>query len=90
MNPYPKSIAIGHNSGMVKSMFGEIAVEQGFLTPEQLEQALRLQQGEDADGRPHRPLGIICLQEGLLRYDDVMRILGEQERRRGGDAAILS
>ena len=58
--------------------FGIIALSFNYLTSEQLAQALAVQEQEDLDGKPHRWLGLICLELGYLRPDHVGIILQQQ------------
>jgi hypothetical protein len=67
---------------MQKQRFGELARQLGFLTDAQLEQVLSIQAREDDASMPRRPIGIICMQEGLLSFDQVVRILEKQEAAR--------
>jgi hypothetical protein len=65
---------------MDRQRFGDLAQQLGLLTTEQVEHALRIQQDEDAAGSPRRPLGLICMQEGYLRFDQVMAVLARQQQ----------
>ena len=54
-------------------LVGQIALEEGFITPEQLERCAAIQ----AEENPRRPLGRILLETGCLseeRLADVVRI----------------
>jgi len=64
---------------MQRQKFGEIALQLGFLTELQLTRALSVQEREEVASRPRRPLGIICMQEGYLTFDQVVQILAQQE-----------
>lgn len=64
---------------MQRQKFGEIAIQLGLLSEGQLMRALSIQEREESQERPRRPLGIICMQEGYLTFDQVMQILGRQE-----------
>ncbi|MGV3724994.1 MAG: hypothetical protein ACO1SX_29190 [Actinomycetota bacterium] len=65
---------------MDRQRFGDLAQQLGLLTAEQVEHALRIQQEEDAAGTPRRPLGLICMQEGYLQFDQVMAVLARQQQ----------
>lgn len=55
--------------------FGEIAVKLGYITEEQLEDALACQSQERRSGKEHRLLGRILLENGWmsgLQVDHVM------------------
>ncbi|MCC2668149.1 MAG: hypothetical protein K0Q72_620 [Armatimonadetes bacterium] len=64
---------------MQQQKFGELAQQLGFLTDTQLERVLALQAEEDGASMPRRPLGIICMQEGFLSFEQVVRVLERQE-----------
>jgi hypothetical protein len=61
--------------------FGVIALEKGFITLEQLVEAMTLQIREETQRRKHRPIGQILLS---LEYstspqiDEVMEIMDSQ------------
>ncbi len=46
--------------------FGKIAVDMGFVTAEQLKEAITEQVEEDLAGKPHRPIGKILLENGWM------------------------
>ena len=54
---------------------GQIAIELKFATPAQVRKALRIQRREDAEGLPHRLLGIILASEGIISTSDMIQIL---------------
>jgi type IV pilus assembly protein PilB len=56
----------------VRKKLGEILVQRGHITPEQLSHYLRLQKGHS------RPLGEILVDANLLTRDELIRFLGEQ------------
>jgi hypothetical protein len=64
---------------MERRKFGELAKELGLVSAAQLEQALEIQQREETHGRPRRPLGLICMAEGYLTFDQVMLVLARQQ-----------
>lgn len=64
---------------MDRRRFGELARELGLLTAAQVERAVQIQESEDAKGQPRRPLGLICMQEGYLTFDQVMIVLARQQ-----------
>ena len=55
--------------------FGDIALEKGFITKEQLDEALKIQAEEDASKEEHRPIGRILLNEGLITLQQVGDVL---------------
>ncbi|MFO7784912.1 MAG: hypothetical protein ACQET7_01570 [Thermodesulfobacteriota bacterium] len=60
--------------------FGVVAVERGFITPEQLVAALRVQVEENLNESEHRLIGMILLEQGLLTLENIDDILLELER----------
>lgn len=59
--------------------FGVVAVERGFITPEQLVAALRIQVEENLNASEHRLIGMILLEQGLLTLENIDEILLELE-----------
>lgn len=55
--------------------FGSIAVEQGFITAEQLKLALDEQVNDDLAGRPHRVIGAICFTHGWMTPQQIDTVL---------------
>jgi hypothetical protein len=55
--------------------FGVVAVEEGFITRDQLYEALKAQVDDDIDGGPHRPLGEILLQQGAMTWAQIDEVL---------------
>jgi hypothetical protein len=61
--------------------FGAVAVEMGFITVEQLLEAMTLQIQEGIEGKKHRLIGQILLSLGYMtssQIDDVMESLDAQ------------
>jgi hypothetical protein len=69
---------------MGRVRFGEVAVELGYLTPDQLRHILSIQQQETYTERPHRHIGRICIDEGLLSLSNVLTVLERQGLMTGG------
>lgn len=69
---------------MERALFGTLAVELRYLSPEQLARALAIQQRESRCDRRHRPIGQICIEEGLLTMADLVTILEHQGLMIGG------
>ena len=58
--------------------FGVIAVKKGYVTAEQVINALNIQVREDMTNGKHRRVGMILLEQGLLtpmQIDDVLKDL---------------
>lgn len=63
--------------------FGMISVEKGFITPEQLKEALAEQLDDNLANSPHRLIGRILLEKGWMTPKQIEIILNElfkQER----------
>jgi len=69
---------------MERARFGEVAVELGYLSQEQLQRALDLQHREQCDRTPHRHIGRICIDEGYLTLANVLAVLERQGLMIGG------
>ena len=70
-------------------LLGQLAVEKGYLTKEQLAEIMKEQQGgapvdPNATVNPSkstRPLGTLLLSKGLLKEQELVALLEEQSRR---------
>ena len=58
-----------------KNRFGTIAVEKGFLTKEQLLEALSIQAKENIETDTHRLIGQILLDLGYMTEDQIDDVL---------------
>jgi hypothetical protein len=59
--------------------FGIVAVENKFITPEQLFEAMKIQVVEDLEGSMHRLIGEILREKGdmtTIQLDEVLEIMG--------------
>ena len=63
------------------SRFGKIAVENGFLVAEQLQQALREQVDDNLADRPHRVIGAICFDHGWMTPAQIEEVLNIMFKR---------
>ena len=69
-----KARTIGHS----EKRFGVVAVEKGFITPDQLFEALKVQVQDDLETGNHRLLGEILLKQGTMtpsQIDEVLDVL---------------
>lgn len=57
--------------------FGEIALQKGYMTAEQVKECLREQQAQLADGKPE-PIGKIALRKKYIKPEQIQDILKEQ------------
>lgn len=57
------------------SRFGKIAVDNGFLVAEQLQQALHEQVNDNLADRPHRVIGATCFDLGWMTPQQIEEVL---------------
>ncbi|MBI4682678.1 MAG: hypothetical protein HY757_06210 [Nitrospirae bacterium] len=57
--------------------FGKIAVEKGYVTSEQVKQAVSEQIDDDMANRPHRLIGRIFLDNGIMTPQQIELVLNE-------------
>jgi hypothetical protein len=57
--------------------FGQISIEKGYVTPEQLKEALSEQVDDDLAGRPHRPIGSIFFSKNWMTAKQTDEVLNE-------------
>lgn len=70
-------------SEIYRRRFGRIAVDMGFITPEQLKQALSEQVDDDLLDNPHRVIGRIFFEKDWMTYQQievVLKILFSEEK----------
>ena len=60
--------------------FGVTAVEKGFITSEQLFEAMKIQIAEDLKPIGHRLLGEILLDEGHITTEQINEVLEAMEK----------
>ena len=74
-------------TGKREMRFGVVAVEKGFITPEQLFEVLKAQVREDLEKETHRLLGEILLEQDMItqkQQDEVLKTLKELKDVFGG------
>ena len=62
----------------IDNRFGVVAVKRGFITPEQLIEAMQTQVYEDLEGTKHRLIGEILREKGYItefQIDDVVDLM---------------
>jgi hypothetical protein len=65
----------------LEKRFGTIAVEKGYITLDQLLEAIDIQIREEMEEGKHRLLGTILFEHGLitiLQIDDVLKRMGKE------------
>lgn len=65
----------------LEKRFGVLAVERGFVTADQVIEALRIQVTEDMYRGKHRVIGRILLEQGIMTLSDIDEVLGLLEKR---------
>ena len=65
-------------------MFGEIAVQKGFILKKQLRNALKIQSLDNERNNEHRIIGRILKDEGLINDEQVYQVLGTLHKRNSG------
>lgn len=61
--------------------FGVIAIDLGFVTPDQVKEALAEQIDDNLAGRPHRLIGRILLDQGAMTPQQIDEVLDELFKR---------
>ena len=59
----------------IEMRFGTIAVEKGFVTAEQVIEAMNIQILEDMEKREHRLIGTILLDQGIITISQIDEVL---------------
>ena len=66
--------------------FGNIAIAKGFITPEDLLAALKIQvQEEIGKKKQHRLIGQILLEQGVISGEQIQQVLAEIFREKDED-----
>lgn len=60
-----------------RRMFGEVAFEKGYISVEELYEALSIQARDEVMGRPYRFLGQILIDLGYMSEKQVLEVLNE-------------
>ena len=63
------------NSDRYRKLFGEVALENGFVTREQILEALDVQQQRKAVGKSIKLLGQILLELGHMDTEQVQQVI---------------
>lgn len=64
-----------HPNGPGAELFGQVAVRKGFVSPQQVEEALARQKELTAHGHPHKLIGMIMLESGALGTTELIEVL---------------
>jgi hypothetical protein len=60
-----------------RKLFGEVAFEKGYISSEQLYEALAVQAKDEAQSKPYRFLGQILIDLGYTTEKKVLEVLNE-------------
>ena len=60
---------------LLEKRFGMAAVENGFITKEQLQETLSIQVEENIEGKTHKLIGNILMELGYINSDQANKIL---------------
>ena len=63
----------------IRKRFGEIAIEKGFITEEQLHEGLSVQRDDSLKRLDHRLIGIILYQLGYMEAKQIITVLNVME-----------
>ena len=66
-----------------RELFGQLAIRKGYITPEQLDQALARQKQIVAEGAKHKLIGLLMVEMGFLTNGQLIAILKNIESARG-------
>ena len=72
----------------MKKRFGTLAIEKGFVSLDQVIEALTIQARENIESRTWRPIGKILVQLGYLVDEQIKEIVEAKFERRFGEVAI--
>lgn len=63
-------------------LLGEILINLGVLTEDQLNLALKEQEELDSQGRDHKPIGQILLEHGFITPNDLIEAIKIQTKQK--------
>ncbi len=61
--------------GMLDKRFGAVAIDKGFISIEQLFEAIKIQISEDVEGTDHRLIGQILWEKGYMNSEQINEVL---------------
>lgn len=61
--------------GKLDKRFGAVAVEMGFITLENLYEAMKIQILENLEGTDHRLIGQILWEQGYIKTEQINEVL---------------
>ena len=66
-----------------RKKFGQILIERGLATKEEIEEALRIQRELGETKRVQKKIGVILNEKGIIELADIENTLDEQRRMEG-------
>ena len=69
-----------------KRLFGEIAIQKGYVTTAQVKQALEIQREMRRSGEGHKLIGVLLVELGYLSPDEVVEVLEAYDAERAAEA----
>ena len=63
------------SEGKLDKRFGAVAIEKGFITPEHLLEAMKIQILESLDLSDHRLIGQILWEKGYIKSEQINEVL---------------
>ena len=64
----------------LEKRFGTIAVAKGYITEEQLDDAINIQRKDTIQQRKHRVIGTILFNQGYMTYQQIDEVLSTMEK----------
>jgi hypothetical protein len=61
--------------GMLDKRFGAVAIDKGFVTLEQLFEAMKIQISENLERSDHRLIGQILWEKGYIKTEQINEVL---------------
>jgi len=65
----------------IEKRFGVLAVELGFITPNQLVDALKTQVMDDIEQRKRKLIGTILLEKGIMAQSQIDEVVAKLMRK---------
>jgi hypothetical protein len=63
------------SEGMLDKRFGAVAIDKGFISLEQLFEAMKIQISENTKGIEHRLIGQILWEKGYISSEQINEVL---------------
>lgn len=63
------------SEGKLDKRFGAVAIDKGFITLENLIEAMKIQILENLQGNDHRLIGQILWEEGYIKTEQINEVL---------------